>query len=64
MRRARIMLAARTLTVDQVAALADELALPAAMSATAADASTKIAQLQERIKELNQKLMAASPAKR
>ena len=29
-----------------------------------AEASTKIAQLQERIKELNQKLMAASPVKR
>jgi twitching motility protein PilT len=29
-----------------------------------ADAQAKIAQLQERIKELNQKLMAASPAKR
>ena len=29
-----------------------------------ADAQAKITQLQERIKELNQKLMAASPAKR
>ena len=33
-------------------------------TATRADAQAKIAQLQERIKELNQKLMAAQPARK